>query len=67
MKFIFSILFLTQTLLQAQLVRDDDPTLSRIDVKEKLGGKVPLNLNFVNEKGKKVSLSTAFQKKNRLY
>ncbi len=63
MKLVLSILFFTQVMLHAQLLRKDDPTLSRIDIKENLGNKVPLNLDFFNEKGLKVSLSTAFQNK----
>ncbi len=61
MKFIVGILFLTHFTLNAQLVRKNEQTLNKIDIKEHLGNRIPLNLDFVNEKGQKVSLSTVFQ------
>ncbi len=46
--------------ISAQLLREDVPELRGIDVSERLGGSVPLNLRFADENGRQVELRDVF-------
>ncbi len=45
----------------AQLIKGDAPELQRIDIKENLGEKIPLDLSFVDENGAPVTLAEYMQ------
>ncbi len=48
--------------VSAQLVRDSVEELSRIDIVERLGENIPLNLKFTNQNGQAVTLGDYFKK-----
>lgn len=51
---------LSYEILYAQLVRESDPALDKIDVEEHLGELIPLDLKFINDQGKDVVLKDYF-------
>ena len=60
-----SLLFLFLILsseLFSQTIKKDSPAEQPIDIIEKLGSYVPLDTNFINERGEKVSLESLFSK-----
>ena len=60
-----SLLFLFLILsseLFSQTIKKDSPTEKPIDIIERLGSYVPLDTNFINERGEKVSLESLFSK-----
>ena len=57
---IFLLVFHVPVLLYAQLAMDDVPELRSIDVQERLGERIPLDLTFVDEKGDTVQLRKYF-------
>ena len=60
-----SLLFLFLILsseLFSQTIKKDSPAEKPIDIIEKLGSYVPLDTNFINERGEKISLESLFSK-----
>jgi len=61
MRIVFFIIFLFYCNLFAQRIRDDVEELKRINVTEKLGEYVPLDVELINEQGERVQLADYFK------
>jgi protein SCO1/2 len=62
MMWFVAVVLLSVSLSQAQAIKENDANLEQIDVEEKLGDTIPLDLTFTDDRGEDITLGKYFNK-----